>query len=181
MEFSVRIIILNNILLVHADSYTSYLFDNNPLVGENLFQMIIPFSKTLIQSNFKTGLLNFSESIISSKAKITILTNKCKLTGSTSQLFNNINHYSKNNIKDKRQRGNKLKDKDIVDNNILSVKKFDSIYRDYLNSLKTLDAKFSIVLVKQENNSSFNNFSVIMETSLARKRQCFDEYLYSLQ
>ena len=147
--------------------------------------MIIPFSKALIQSNFKTGLLNFSESIICCYAKITILTNKCKLTGSASQLFNNIYHYSKNNIKDKRQRRSKLKDKnkdkEIVDNSILSVKKFDSIYRDYLNSLKTLDAKFTIVLLKQENTSSFNNFSVIMETSLARKRQCFDEYLYSLQ
>lgn len=166
---------------MHVDSYTSYLFDNNPLVGENLFQMIIPFSKALIQNNFKTGLLNFAESITSSCSKITILTNKCKLTGSASQLFNNINNCSKYNSKDKRLRANKLKEKEIKDNNILSDKQFDSIYREYLNSLKTIDAKFTTVFVKHENNSSSNNFSIIMETSLARKRQCFDEYLFSLQ
>jgi hypothetical protein len=144
--------------------------------------MIIPFSKAIIMNNFKNGLLNFAESLITSNTKITILTNKCKLTGSASQLFNNINHYCKNKNKDKNNTKNKT-NADLKDNNILSVKKFDSIYIDYLNSLKTLDAKFTIVSdkeINENNNIQSANFYIIMEVSLARKRQCFEEYLYSL-
>lgn len=67
---------------------------------------------------------------------------------------------------------------DLFPGDILNTTLFEKGYVEYMSKLKTLDIIFMFG-VESQNSNNCDPF-IIMQVSLARHRQCLEEYVYNI-
>lgn len=138
------------IYLVDCDGYFSSLFETDKIIGTRIFSHVTPFSYDILKAKFPTGMLNFKSNSLETTCKMTIKV----------EVINDIK---------------KEFDRHIRKTIELDEKTYEENLLHYLNSLKTLDVRFSIVWGLGGLGSSWNSY-VLTEVKFSKLRQNFDEF-----